>query len=159
MAQEAHRTCTKSISARLKDTEQITNFSARQGHIAREGVERRAQGTDDVHDFGWLGVELVKQGNGIISLDCLAQISRGGQMVIHAAVQHYEFLAAGDLDIVNSGKIDASFAGQEAPRFHQKLRPRERGIAFNFSKDRRKCRPKFRKIQLLLVWKIWNPDA
>ena len=64
----------------------------RKGDCAREGIERRAERTNDVYRFVCWSGQLIRDGNGIIAFDGLAQIARGSQMVVHSSIDDEKFL-------------------------------------------------------------------
>src|SRR5215470_17569171 len=82
----------KSIRARLKYRKKIADFGVRQGYVAREGVERGTQRSDDINRFLRLAVYLADDGDRIVSFYGLAEIAGSSEMVVHAAIENEKLL-------------------------------------------------------------------
>ncbi len=97
VAEEAERAGSASVGAGLEDADEVAHFGVGQFDIARENVERRAE---RAHDFNFFAgrirrtAETIHNGNRIIPFDGLAEVSGGGQMMMHAAIEDQEFFLA-----------------------------------------------------------------
>src|SRR5882724_10380341 len=92
VAQEPQGTCRAAVRAGLKDSHEIPDFRFWKNDPARQRIKGRAKRPDDIHGVMRRRLQLAHQGDRIVALDGLAQIARGGQMMIHAAIDNEEFL-------------------------------------------------------------------
>src|SRR6266852_1302570 len=86
VTEEVNRAGSSAVGARLKNADKVADFSARKPYRAAQCIKRGAEGTNNVNRFIQRSIELTDQGDGIVALDRLAQVTGGGQMVIHTAV-------------------------------------------------------------------------
>src|SRR2546429_9465281 len=121
MAQEAQGACRAGVGSGLKDSDQISHFRLWQMHRSGQHIERRTERPGDVHGLCWLRVQPAQQSNWIVSLDSLPEVSRSGQVVMHAPIGDKELPASRDLDVIDSGDVDASFTHQETAWLHHRL--------------------------------------
>ena len=97
-----------------------------------ERIQRCAQRTNDVHCFLRLIVELLHQCNRIISFYRLSEITRGGQVMIHSAIEDQKFLSTRYFYIDDPRYIDAGFAGQESTWLDHKTGSSKIGVCSHF---------------------------
>src|SRR5271155_216597 len=125
MTQKSDWTRRQRIRARLEDSDQIADFCRRPSYRAAQGVQRSAQGTNDIHSFSLGNIELVQDGHGKVALDDLSQVSRSSEVMIHASIQNYVLLSTRGLNVSNSRDVHTSLAHQKTPRLDHEFGIRE----------------------------------
>src|SRR5581483_4248560 len=131
MAQESERAGRTGVGARLEDSDQVTNLAGRQCEIAAQSIQGRAQRAHYLHRLFPALAQAAGIGDGIVALDGLAEVTGSREMVMHAAIENEEFLAAGFLNVVNAGEVNASFGHEETPWLRQKSGANESGVLAN----------------------------
>src|SRR5262249_17340036 len=110
MTEELERTGAFAIGARLKNYEKISDFSMRQDHAPRQGIERSAKRSNNIHSFLTRSAKFVEDCDRIIALDGLTEIARCGQVMIHPPVNDDKLLAARGFDIKHPSDVNTAFA-------------------------------------------------
>src|SRR6267143_6314618 len=125
MTEETERTCRTRISTRLKYADQIADVDLRQACTAGQHIEGCTQGSNHLNGF-FIGLaEFRKCSERIIALDCLSQVARRSQMLVHAAIENEEFLAARNLDVIHASYIHTRLSHEIAAGLDHELSTRE----------------------------------
>lgn len=115
------------IGAGEEQRDQIPDKGSRKRDLVGQPVERGAQAADNRHGFQARAVPACV-GDRIVAPDDGAEIARGRQLVVKAAVGDEEGLAAGLLAIDDAAQVDAAVGDQPAPELEREARPGERRV-------------------------------
>src|SRR6266436_2135314 len=121
MTEETERTRRTCISTRLKYAHQIADVDPRQVCTACQDIEGCAQRPNYLNGFFVGLAEFAERGERIITLDCLSQVARRRQMVVHAAIENEEFLAARNLDVIHASYVHTRLSHQIAAGLDHEL--------------------------------------
>src|SRR3954453_6398202 len=86
MAEKGLRAGGETIGAGEEDGDDVADFGAGQHDVIGQPVERRAQAADDARFLLRRRAEAGRDGDRDVAADDLAEIARGGELVVHAVV-------------------------------------------------------------------------
>ena len=117
MSEEGGGAGGESVRALLEHDDQVVDVGVRQRHVVGQQVEWRAEASDDRHDIVVLRIgRAIADDDRVVAADRLAEVARRGQLVVHAAVDDDERLAARDLAIDDPRDVDPALPHEEAPQ-------------------------------------------
>src|SRR5437867_95787 len=110
MAQEGGWTRAKTICTRLKHNDQVAYVRLRQFQFVRQQVKWRAQWPDDRSDLAFCPSNPITDNDGIVLANDLAEVPRGGKMMVHAAIGYEKQLSARYFAIEDTANVNARFS-------------------------------------------------
>jgi hypothetical protein len=114
LGQERLRTGRQAVGAGEEDGDQVADLGAWRHDVVGEPVERRAEAASDRDLLLGRRAEPAGDRHRIVAAYHLAEIARGGELMVHAAVGDQEGLAVAELAVDDPGQIDARLADQPA---------------------------------------------
>src|SRR6185369_3420963 len=125
LAEELHRAGGCTIGARAEHRDDIARLSPRKTALFGQSVERRAQTADNAGLLLHRRIEPGGDRHGIIAPHDRSEIARGGELVVHAAINDEEHLAMADFPVDHRGEVNPRFANQIATEFKAKIGVRQ----------------------------------
>ena len=116
----------EAVGAGLEEDHEVADLAARQAHLVAEQVQRACTGSRPPGPSRPPPrLILLPDRDRVVAADDLAEVARGGELVVHAAVDDQEGLAAGHLAVDDPGDVDAGLADDVAAELEQDPRVRE----------------------------------
>lgn len=116
MAEEVHRAGGRPVRPGLVHHHQVADLAPGQLHPPAERVQRRAERSDHCDRLPLVGRLRGHSGHRVVAAYHLAEVAGGGEVVVHAAVDHQERLAARVLALDHPADEDTRLADQVPPQ-------------------------------------------
>src|SRR4051794_27792950 len=125
MTEKGARARAQAISAGLEHHDQVTDLCMSELHLVGDEVERRAQRPDHARSLAVAAVHAVADDHGIVLANDLPEVAGGREMVMQAAVDDQEHLAARDLAVDDARDVDAGLADEITPELDDHVGTRQ----------------------------------